>query len=57
MFSNMTVGLLFGLGFAAWVYSKIQQRTGGNTQNSVIVAGVAGLSVFILVTTLLGILL
>jgi hypothetical protein len=54
MLSNVTVGLLAGLGFGAWVYSKIMKQSGGNTQNSLIVAGAAALGAFLLVVTLLG---
>lgn len=55
MFSNITIGFLLGAGFAAWVYSKIMRSSGGNTKNSLIVAGVAGLFAAVILITLLGI--
>jgi len=57
MFSNVMVGFLLGAGFAAWVYSKLMRSTGGNTKNSLIVAGCAGIAAWVLLTTLLGIFL
>ena len=41
---NFMVSIFAGLGVAAWVYSKVMRSTGGNTQNSLIVAGFAGLA-------------
>lgn len=55
MFSNLTIGFLLGAGFAAWVYSKLMHSTGGNTKNSLIVAGCAGVAAMVLLVTLLGI--
>ncbi|MES2971735.1 MAG: hypothetical protein V4702_05435 [Patescibacteria group bacterium] len=51
--SNVTVGLLMGIGFAAWVYSKLMHSTGGNTKNALIVATCAGVGAAVLLTTLL----
>ena len=53
MFSNMMIGFLAGIGFAAWVFAKMQRQTGGNTSNSLVVAGGAGLVLFLLVVTLM----
>lgn len=41
------VAFLFAGGFATWVYAKIMRNTGGNTQNSLVVAGIAGVFAFI----------
>ena len=54
MFSNAMVAFLFAVGFSAWVYSKIQRQTGGNTSNSLVVAAGAGLVAFLVLITLLG---
>ncbi len=35
------VALMFGAGFGTWVYTKVYRSTGGSTQNSLVVAGVA----------------
>ncbi|HSX27564.1 MAG TPA: hypothetical protein VLG25_02175 [Patescibacteria group bacterium] len=55
MLSNGLVGLMLGAGVAAWVYGQVQHRTGNNTQNSLIVAGIAGLFTFLIVVTAIGI--
>lgn len=47
MFSNIMIAFLAGIGFAAWVYAKVQRQTGGNTSNSLVVAGGAGLVLFL----------
>ncbi len=39
---------MLGAGVAAWTYSKIMRSTGNNTQNALIVAGVAGVFAFVL---------
>jgi hypothetical protein len=57
MFSNVTIGILFGLGVAAWVYSKVQRRSGGNTKNALIVGGLVGVLAFAFVVLVLGIFL
>jgi len=55
MFSNLTIGILVGLGFGAWVYSKLNRRTGGNTTNSVTGAVIVGLITCLVITTILSI--
>lgn len=54
--SNLTIGIIFGIGFAGWVYSKLMRRTGGNTSSSLIAAILSGLFVCLVLTTLLSIL-
>lgn len=54
MFSNFTIGLLFGAGCAAWVYNKMMRSTGGNINNSLTVAGFAGVGAMVLIITVLG---
>jgi hypothetical protein len=53
--NNTTIGILFGLGFGAWIYSKVYRSTGGNSKSAILVAGGAGLVAFLLIVTLLGI--
>ena len=48
------IAFLAAVGFAGWVYAKMQRQTGGNTSNSVLVAGGAGLVLFLFVIALLG---
>jgi hypothetical protein len=47
------VAALFGVGFATWVYTKIMRTTGGNTQNSLVVAGIAAVFAFIMMLLIL----
>jgi len=51
--SNVFIGVLLAAGVGAWVFSKTQKSTGNNTQNSVIVAGIAAFFAFILAITVL----
>lgn len=41
------VAFLFAAGFGAWVYAKLARNTGGNTQNALIGAGIAGAFTFV----------
>lgn len=54
--SNFVVGLLAGLGTAAYIYNIIYKNTGGDTKNALVVGGVAGLFAMIALITLLSIL-
>lgn len=51
--SNGLVAFMLGAGTGAWVYSKMMRRTGSNTTNSLVVAGIAGLFGFVAMLTLL----
>jgi hypothetical protein len=55
MFSNLTIGFLFGAGCGAWIYSKMLRSTGGNAKSALIVAACSGALIMILATILLGI--
>lgn len=57
MFSNALIAFLASVGFAAWLYSKTQRTTGGNTTNSLIVAGGSGIVLFIFILIVLGLVL
>jgi UPF0716 family protein affecting phage T7 exclusion len=48
------VALMFSAGFATWVYAKIQRKTGGNTQNSLVVSAIAFIFGFIFMLLVLG---
>lgn len=52
MFSPFAISLLTSLSVMAWVYTKALRRTGGNNQNALISAGLAGLAVFVIVMTI-----
>jgi hypothetical protein len=47
------VAFLFAVGFATWVYSKVQRSTGGNTQNSLVVSGIAAVFGFVILLIIL----
>jgi hypothetical protein len=49
MFSAPVIGLLVGASTAAWVYSKVGYRTGGNAKQAAIAAGMAGVFSFIFI--------
>lgn len=55
MLSNFMVGLFAALGGGAWVYAKMQRSTGGNTSNSLIIAGGAALIIFLAMVTFLAV--
>ncbi len=55
MFSNATIAIVFGIGLSAWVYNKAQQRTGGNTQTALLVAGFCAVIGALVIFTILGI--
>jgi hypothetical protein len=55
MWSNLTVGIIGGLGVGAWVYNKQYRSTGGNVKNTLILAAVAGLFSMVVIITLLSI--
>lgn len=44
--SNFLIAFLFAAGGGTWIYSKMYSRTGGNTQNALIVAGLSGVLLF-----------
>ncbi len=48
------VALFLALGASAWTYSKITRRTGGITQNDIIVTAVVGILIFFIAWTLFG---
>lgn len=52
--SSLVVALFLAIGVSGWTYSKITRRTGGITQNDIIVTAVVGLIVFFVAWTLLG---
>ena len=49
MFTGPMIGLLVALSVATWVYTKTMRSSGGNTKNSLVVAGVAGLFAFFII--------
>lgn len=47
--SKYLIGLFVAIGIGGWAYSQIQRRTGGNTQTSLMMAGIAGAVAFIFI--------
>lgn len=54
--SNGLIAFFFAIGASAWVYSKFNKKTGGNTQTAVVGAATVGILVFIVAITILGLL-
>ncbi len=52
---NLLIAFLFGVGFAGWIYSKVNRRNGGLAKQSLAVSGGAGLVALLLVWIILGI--
>lgn len=52
----MMIGIVLGIGVGGWVYAKLQRYTGGNTQSSLIGAGLCGALAALVAITLLGLL-
>ena len=52
--SNFLIAILFSLGSATWIYSKMMNRTGGNTKDSLISASVSAVAIFIFILVVLG---
>ena len=55
MFSNFTIGLLFGIGAGGWVFARLHRSSGGNTRSAAIGASVVGLLSLVAITILLGV--
>lgn len=50
---NFWIAFLAAVGAGGWIYGKTQRKTGGNTQSSLITAGVSGLALFIIIWLML----
>jgi len=53
--SNFLIAFLFAAGGGTWIYSKMYSRTGGNTQNALIVAFLSGGLLFLFMLVVLAI--
>lgn len=51
--SLLGIALLFGLGAGAWIYSRIYNRTGGNSKSSLITAIISGAAIALVLFMLL----
>jgi hypothetical protein len=51
MFGPLLIGLLAALSAGAWVYTKVMRRTGNNSEQSLVTAGLAAGAVFIIFAT------
>jgi len=49
---NVLIALLAALGGGTWVYTKFMRRTGNNTKNSLVSAGIVALIIFVVVFTI-----
>lgn len=46
--SPAVVAFMFAVGVGTWIYTKVMRTTGGNTQNSAIVAVISGIFAFVI---------
>jgi cytochrome c oxidase assembly factor CtaG len=53
--ANWVVALLLALAVSVWIYEKLMNKTGNNRQNSIIVAAVTAVLLFIILYFVLGI--
>jgi hypothetical protein len=53
MLPSIVVGIMLGAGAGTWVYSKTMRRTGGNTQNAIVLAAITGIIACIFIMTVL----
>jgi len=53
--SNFLIAFLFAAGGGTWIYNKMYSRTGGNTQNALIVAALSGGLLFLLMLLILAV--
>ena len=51
--SDVFIGLLLAAGVGAWVYNKINQRTGGSNSKSIATAAIAAILAFMTMITIL----
>ncbi|HOR23432.1 LPXTG cell wall anchor domain-containing protein [Candidatus Saccharibacteria bacterium] len=52
--SEFTIAFLIAAGGGTWVYLYFMRKTGSNTQNSLIAAGLVGVLIFIAAFIVLG---
>lgn len=45
--TNATIAFLLALGSSAWIYSKLNRSTGGNTNSSLIASAIIGVIIFV----------
>jgi hypothetical protein len=51
------ISLMFTVGAATWIYTKLQRISGNNTKQSLIAASIAGAMMFIVVYSIFNLLL
>jgi hypothetical protein len=51
------ISLFFTVGACTWIYTKMQRRSGNNTQQTLIAVGAIGAAMFLIVYTVLGLVL
>lgn len=49
--SNVLIAILGAVSFATWIYTKQMRRSGNNTKNSLVLAGVIAVIVFFVILT------
>lgn len=51
--SNFVISLLIAAGSGTWIYTKLQRKSGNNTQQSLIASGISALILFIVLMVIL----
>jgi hypothetical protein len=55
--SAFLISLFFTAGACTWLYTRLQKRSGNNTEQSAIATGVVAMVMFLIVYTALGLLI
>lgn len=51
--SNFVISLLVAAGTGVWIFNKLQNKTGNNTQKSLTASGVSAVIIFIVLLSVL----
>lgn len=51
--SNLIISLLVAAGIGVWIFNKLQNKTGNNTQQSLTASGVSAVIIFIVLLSVL----
>lgn len=51
--TNAFIALMLAVGAGGWTYAKMMRRTGNNTQNSLVMAGIAAVAGFLVMLYIL----
>lgn len=55
--SRGLISVLLAIGSSAWVYAQLQRRSGNNTRQSLMAAGIGAVVIFVVIFVILGMIL